>query len=102
MFWIAAALAAEVAPAPTPSSEDIIFQVEVRRLDPSLLSPYLLDPEADVRAHAVAAVGRLKGPTHMKSNAAVDPEVRVRVAAAFAHGFTSDAVTLLRPRWQYW
>lgn len=99
MFWIVAALAAEVAPAPTPSSEDIIFQVEVRRLDPSLLSPYLLDPEADVRARAVAAVGRLKGPTHMISKAAVDPDVGVRKAAAFALGFTSDAMTLLRARW---
>lgn len=97
MFWLAAAEAAEVAPA--ASSLDVIFQTEARRLSPALIQPFLADPEAKVRARATRAVGRLKGPTSMLAKVLVDPDVEVRREAAFALGFTTDPLAQLRARW---
>jgi HEAT repeat protein len=69
-----------------------ILQIEAQRLPPLALSSFVDSDDAEVRARAALALGRLRstGALVPLSKLVADPDRAVRIEAAFALGQTPD------------
>lgn len=76
----------------TPEDAQAILQIEALRLPPLALSSFVESPDAETRARAARALGRLRTRAAMAGIMALarDPEPSVRAEAAFALGQTAD------------
>ncbi len=73
-----------------PLDAQAILQIEARRLPAMALAPYVEHPDAETRARAARALGRLRDPAALAGlrPLLVDDDVDVRLEAAFAIGQT--------------
>ncbi|RME28567.1 MAG: HEAT repeat domain-containing protein, partial [Deltaproteobacteria bacterium] len=96
-------LTATVAPlhaAVAPADAAAILQIEAHRLPPRALAPFVEHPDADTRARAARALGRLRDPAALAGLRPLleDPDPRVRIEAAFALGQTPGGASPARVR----
>jgi hypothetical protein len=81
-------LLAATALALTPDDAQVILQIEAQRLPPLALARYVGDDDAETRARAARALGRLRTAAALAplKRLAADPDPAVRAEAAFALG----------------
>ena len=81
----------------TPDDANVILQIEAQRLPPAALESFVRSPDADTRARAARALGRLRVMEARPGleDLSVDPDPRVRAEAAWALGQTPDTSALI-------
>ncbi len=86
-------LLAATALALTPDDAQVILQIEAQRLPPLALARYVADEDAETRARAARALGRLRTAAAVAplKRLAADDDPSVRAEAAFALGLTPGA-----------
>ncbi len=82
----------------TPETAQEIFQIESLRLPPAALESFVASPDAETRARAARALGRLRTRAAVGSllKLSRDPSAEVRAEAAFALGQTPETGEGLR------
>jgi len=85
----------------SPVDAQAILQIEAQRLPPLALADFVVSEDAETRARAARALGRLRteGTLAPLKELAADPEADVRVETAFALGQTEGAGSFLLDWW---